>query len=251
MKKIIFFVILTLRAVPPIEIPADLYADFTLHGAMDVAHWYRDDSYGAASALIYTREAIDRNMHMIARKEVNYYGQTDIWLYEAIEKYIDYVKGKVVGIIGSTVPWYESIVVYYGGYPVTVEYNKIISQDDRVKVMTVEEYDKDPILFDAIFSISSFEHDGLGRYGDRINPYGDFNAMQKVRTMLKSDGLLFLSVPVGEDRLFWNVHRIYGKVRLPLLINGWEMLDSFGFSDYDFNRHNQGGHQPIFVLRMK
>jgi len=28
-------------------------------------------------------------------------------------------------------------------------------------------------LFDMVFSFSSIEHDGLGRYGDPLNPNGD------------------------------------------------------------------------------
>ena len=45
--------------------------------------------------------------------------------------------------------------------------------------------------------ISSFDHDGLGRYGDPINPEGDLQAMQTVASVLRDDGILFLTVPIG------------------------------------------------------
>ena len=77
--------------------------------------------------------------------------------------------------------------------------------------MTPSEYDQNPMLFDAAFSISSFEHDGLGRYGCLINPWGDIQAMQKTKKMLKPGALLFIAVPIGKDRVYWNAHRIYGK----------------------------------------
>lgn len=245
------FIIKSALALPPVEIPTHLYNLYTLNGAMGVTSWYRDDSYTSDNPLMYLKEQIDANIELVAQKKVNYYGATDTWLYMAIEKYLPQMQGKEVGIIGSTVPWYESIAVYYGLHPTTIEYNKIISQDPRVKVMTVYEYENNPITFDILFSISSYEHDGLGRYGDPLDPIGDFKAMQKARNMLRDGGLLFLAVPVGQDHIFWNVHRVYGKIRFPLLIEGWELVDSFGFNPSDFEKHERGGHQPIFVLRKK
>ena len=43
----------------------------------------------------------------------------------------------------------------------------------------------------------SFDHDGLGRYGDPINPDGDLVAMDTVRNVVKEGGVLFLTVPIG------------------------------------------------------
>lgn len=39
-------------------------------------------------------------------------------------------------------------------------------------------YAKGEASFDAIVSFSGLEHDGLGRYGDPLNPYGDLSAMR-------------------------------------------------------------------------
>jgi hypothetical protein len=86
---------------------------------------------------------------------------------------------------------------------------------------------KKNIKVDIAFSYSSFEHDGLGRYGDPLSPDGDLRAMQEAHTFLKDDGILFLGVPFGPDCLTWNAHRIYGKHRLPLLLKGWKCLDVF------------------------
>lgn len=52
--------------------------------------------------------------------------------------------------------------------------------------------------FEAVISLSSFDHDGLGRYGDPINPDGDLEAMKTVRSVLNEQGLLFLTVPIGK-----------------------------------------------------
>lgn len=44
--------------------------------------------------------------------------------------------------------------------------------------------------------------------------------MQKTWCILKEGGLAFLGLPSGMDGLFYNAHRVYGRVRLPLLFNG-------------------------------
>ncbi len=57
-----------------------------------------------------------------------------------------------------------------------------------IKTVMVDESFDDITLsaaFDLVLSISSFEHDGLGRYGDPLNPDGDMTAMRNTRRLLK------------------------------------------------------------------
>jgi hypothetical protein len=44
-----------------------------------------------------------------------------------------------------------------------------------------------------------------------------------------------------------NQARIYGRTRLPLLLEGWEWVDSFGFDEGLFDA--DGSAQPVYVLR--
>lgn len=75
--------------------------------------------------------------------------------------------------------------------------------------------------------------------------------MRELFDLLKPGGLLFLAVPIGHDTLVWNAHRIYGRVRLPLLFNGWEQVSSVGFNESDFDRPIRAKHATpaVFVLR--
>lgn len=243
---------------PPREIPSDLLEQFTMNGKIPVFDWYLDHSSPApayqvtlkdgTSASFYSKEIINGYIERIKRKESFYYGDTDIWLYEALEKYPVY--GKDVAIVGSTIPWYESVVIAYGGRPTTIEYNKIVTDDDRFTPMTILEFNQNPRKFDIILSISSIEHDGLGRYGDPVNPTADleFMAMAKDK-LLKEDGAMILAVPVGRDCLYWNAHRVYGRLRLPLLLKGWHIVDTFGFTEAEFSgKLGNFGYQPIFYL---
>lgn len=227
------------------QIPRNLLNDYTLYNTIPVDKWIRDDSYSEDK--IYTPQEINKFIEMVKIKKCNYYGDTDKYLYEALEKYN--IKNKTVAIIGSVIPWYESIIIYYGGIPTTIDYNKIISKDERIKTMTVEEFGKNPTKFDVLISISSYEHDGLGRYGDPLDPYGDFKAMKKAKDMLKDDGILILAVPTGKDKLVWNVHRIYGEIRLPMLIKEWKLIDSFGFNPEKDYKVDTFTHQPILILK--
>lgn len=160
--------------------------------------------------------------------------------------------------MGSQRPFYESVCLVFGGSScTTIDFQPIIiPKYPRLKTITLNDYDKNPTQFDAAISISSFEHDGLGRYGDPLRPDGDFDMMEKMRCILKDDGILFLSVPIAKDKIVWNMHRVYGKIRLPRLIEKWTLLDIFAdsflktrWSGCDSGR--EGDYQPIFVLKNK
>ena len=71
--------------------------------------------------------------------------------------------------------------------------------------------------------------------------------MKKMKTMLKPGGLLYLAIPVGSDALLWNANRVYGRLRLPLLIAGWKTRESFGFKDADLDSA-KNSYEPVFVL---
>ena len=69
-----------------------------------------------------------------------------------------------------------------------------------------------PFHDNSISSLSCLhviEHIGLGRYGDRFDPMGTRKAAQELARVLKPGGNLFLSLPIGRERLCFNAHRIH------------------------------------------
>ena len=133
-----------------------------------------------------------------------------------------------------------------------MEYNEITCSDRRLEIVTVDAFEKNPKQFDVILSISSWEHDGLGRYGDPMNPNGDLESMEKAKSMLRNGGILILAVPVGADALVWNVHRMYGPIRLPMLLDGWDVVATYGFdTEHVTTRLGTNAGQPVFVLQPK
>ena len=231
---------------PPLrEIPPALMEAFTMSGLASVEYVYGDGTYPDNWPLVYTDYEIDHYLERIGRREYYIYGMTDVWMWEAIAQFP--IRGLKVVNMGSLTPWYESNCLYFGASSTTIDYNKIITLTDRITTMTVAEWERDQPTFDVAWSISSFEHDGLGMYGDPIDPVGDLKAMARMKEIVKPGGLLFLSLPVGRDKILFNNARIYGRHRLPRLMAGWEQLATFGLEPV----HMDGpGHiQPVFVLR--
>jgi hypothetical protein len=69
-----------------------------------------------------------------------------------------------------------------------LEYNRLQYAHPLIKTVLVDEtLNNESFIqaFDVVLSISSFEHDGLGRYGDPLNPNGDMIAMRSTRRLLK------------------------------------------------------------------
>lgn len=238
-----------IKMIPPKHIPKNLYNQFTLNSSIPVSNWYFDNTKHSPNK-VYSNQEIDNLVIQASNRETKYYKQTDTFLYNALDKYSLIDKSCV--IIGSQTPWYEAIAIHYGVKScTTIEYQDIQFQHPKIKTLTPEKYKNNPEFFDLCISISSIEHDGLGRYGDRLNPNGDLEVMRQIQNILNKDALFFLSIPVGVDRLVWNAHRIYGKIRLPLLLHGWKVLSSFGFKPEYLESYDSAYRciQPVFVLQ--
>jgi hypothetical protein len=78
------------------------------------------------------------------------------------------MEGAAVVVIGSVVPWYEVLALEYGASrTVTIEYNNLWHDHPAMTALTPSEYwgkaEDERETFQVGLSISSIEHDGLGR----------------------------------------------------------------------------------------
>lgn len=74
------------------------------------------------------------------------------------------------------------------------------------------------------------EHIGLGRYGDTLDPLGSIKAARELQRVLARDGSLYLSLPVGRERVCFNAHRVH----LPKTVVGmFPQLELIEFSYVD------------------
>jgi len=245
-------------------IPNDLFDEYTMNGQVAVYDFFFANS-SERKYFTYSEALVEKFIEDAKNRAIMHYPETDQWLYDAIEKYP--INGHEVLIIGSEEPCYEGVALANGATVTMVEYQKVTSEHPKLQTMTVEEFEKTDKLYDSVISISSVEHSGLGRYGDPLDPNGDLKSMKFLLDKIKPGGLCFLAVPMGLDQILWNAHRVYGKIRFPLLIEGWEVVTSLGMieSDYEVDENHKrqtgknphrngvsgGAHQPVFVLRKK
>jgi len=237
----------------PKNIPKEMLQGYSMDDTVPIKYAYRNDCGQESQGEYnnnYTAEKLDLFMNIIKSGGVGGYNMTDIWMYQALKKYP--IDGKSVCIVGSTAPWYEAMSLVYGAKECTVfEYSDRENFDDKIKYIKPQEIGNSQ--YDICISVSSIEHDGLGRYGDPLDPDGDLRAMKEAKQFLKKDGIMFLSIPAGYDTVFFNVHRVYGEKRLPMLLKGWDKLDVFGENPFtlknNINNETSSDYQPVFVLK--
>jgi len=62
---------------------------------------------------------------------------------------------------------------------------------------------------DSLSCLHALEHFGLGRYGDPIDPKGYERGLANMACLLRENGVFYLSIPVGIDRVEFNAHRVF------------------------------------------
>jgi SAM-dependent methyltransferase len=92
--------------------------------------------------------------------------------------------------------------------------------------------------FDLVINCSTVEHVGLaGRYGvSQDLPDGDLDAMARLRDLMKPGGVMLLTIPIGRDEVFMQLHRVYGKKRLPKLIDNFFLESEVFWAKNDQNK---------------
>lgn len=77
---------------------------------------------------------------------------------------------------------------------------------------------------DSLSCLHTIEHFGLGRYGDPIDPDGHLKGLEQLKSMVAQGGRLYLSTPIGPQRIEFNAHRIFSAATvLGWFADGWEI----------------------------
>jgi len=237
---------------PPRTPPANLVNDFTMNGQCPLLYLYFDQSNSATKKkpVIFTVKAFSALLAQERVRNINSYRDKNV-LKPILHTYVNVIKGKHVAVIGTQKPWAEAMLINLGARHVTtIEYTELVIDHDRVTNITPYELAKqflsgqaDP--FDTVFTYSSLEHSGLGRYGDPLSPFGDLEATAQVWCMVKPGGHFILAVPQHENRtscaVKWNAHRVYGIARLQHLTANWRVLNFYHAQDT--------GYHGIYIMQ--
>ena len=224
-------------AVPAPKVFPEMYRQrYTLNGRVKLGWMYFNQAYlgGKVISGAWTKEYVEDFVRRAKKREMFTYKRETEQVYDAVKKYQRYVRDKEGIVVGSETPWVEAILLENGAKNVlTLEFAEIESTHPQVETMIPKEFteaflNQEIKALDFGISFSSLEHDGLGRYGDVLNPEGDLQTMARMRSVIKPGGFFFLGVPVNNDQLVFNAHRFYGKLRIPKLIAGWKLIDVVG-----------------------
>ena len=222
------------RTGPPTsldQLSNDFLNDLTNNRTIPVTPYQSllDQSYlgGIASLPTWDAETINEwaMQCTIGILEGNYGRRETSFLLRGLLQVPNIQTAKVL-VIGSENPWVEACVLAAGSTDITtLEYGRIDSRHPHVKTITPfemrERYEEMSEHFDVIVTFSSVEHAGLGRYGDKLNPWGDRQAIARAWCATKPGGYLVIGVPYGHDAIEYNAHRIYGEKMYPHLVANW------------------------------
>jgi len=90
---------------------------------------------------------------------------------------------------------------------------------------------------DSLSCLHAIEHFGLGRYGDPIDFEGHLKGLNNLHAILKHGGTLYLSCPIGPQRIEFNAHRVFNVKYLLSLFEGKFRLRRFSYVDDQGHLH--------------
>lgn len=90
---------------------------------------------------------------------------------------------------------------------------------------------------DSLSCLHTLEHLGLGRYGDPVMADGYVKGFNTLWSILKPGGILYLSVPIGKQRIEFNAHRVFAiRTILELAEEKFDLID-FSYVDDEGSLH--------------
>jgi SAM-dependent methyltransferase len=101
---------------------------------------------------------------------------------------------------------------------------------------------------DSLSCLHALEHFGLGRYGDRLDINGHRVGLLNLHRMLKPNGILYLSVPIGKERIEFNAHRVFSLTSVLNWTTDLFDLVSFSFVDDAGNLHESAPLSPSSIV---
>jgi len=90
---------------------------------------------------------------------------------------------------------------------------------------------------DSISCLHALEHFGLGRYGDPLDAGGYENGFKQMARMLRTGGIFYLSMPIGEERIEFNGQRVFSLRRAFKLFDNHFSLTAFSYIDDAVDLH--------------
>lgn len=204
----------------------------------------------------WSNDMIDKMLELCNHLEYeklspNDYPKSSLQFVKLFNKFVD-VSEKTCLVLGSISPWIECLLLHFRAKSVTTLDYVIPECTYKINILSMENYKKE-MKYDIIVSFSSLEHDGLGRYGDPINPNGDIDACIEAYSMLNENGYFICGIPIGYGCIESNLHRIYNQKRIKKIFSLFNhYIGSVNYQTLDEKLNFTGNNwqnQPIFIYK--
>ncbi|MGD7654097.1 MAG: DUF268 domain-containing protein [Verrucomicrobiales bacterium] len=150
------------------------------------------------------------------------------WIFESNPaRHVD-VGSRIDGFVGSVSVFREIEVIDIRPRPREIS-NVQFHQLDLMNELPAEWV----ACTDSLSCLHTIEHFGLGRYGDPIDPSGHMKGLSQLKRMVKPGGTLYLSTPMGPERVEFNAHRVFAADTITSWFTGAWNIERFAIIDDD------------------
>jgi hypothetical protein len=140
---------------------------------------------------------------------------------QAVEAHVP--AGIEAAVLGRLAPLYEAFCISRGAKPVTIAFGD--AQSSGTSGGTLDALERAGRRFERVLASPLVARMGLGLTGPDLDADADLTLMARLRQLVAPSGRLLLCVPTGADLVLYNLSRVYGPERLPLLLHGWSCLE--------------------------
>lgn len=158
-----------------------------------------------------------------------HYFYQDIWAAQKVFQ----LKAKIHYDIGSRIDGFIAHCAVFCKV-VCLDIRPMSAQLRNVAFMKVDASNMTAIESGTISSVSalhSFEHFGLGRYGDRVDPEAYHKAIDELKRIVRQGGNIYFSVPIGRQRVEFNAHRVFNPAYVLQLFEGCDLIEFSAIDD--------------------
>ncbi len=114
----------------------------------------------------------------------------------------------------------------------------------------LRQFDDESIM--SLSAMCSLEHFGLGRYGDPVDPEACFKCFEQIQKKLKKSGKLYFSVPIGQDHVEFNAHRVFYANTIVRCMHSLNLMEysviADGKIEYDVDIHKYDSLGAGYVI---
>lgn len=131
-----------------------------------------------------------------------------------------------MGVLSAHVP-----IIFVDYRPLEVRQSGLIAVGGSITCL--------PFANKSLTSLSCLhviEHIGLGRYGDPLDAQGAVRAALELQRTVAEGGKLYLSTPIGRERVCFNAHRVFSVATILTMFSELRLTE-FSYVDDDGALH--------------